>query len=139
MEKEKFKGDDIKLKNIYMKANEIIEKKYQKENFLNLNDITKFINFRKISYGKIDDVDIIFAMFFVYRFTEEKIIEVLKKELHIQSINMKQTLIYDMPIGTLTFTIGEKNTIQIITFFKPPITNEEITNLKNICISLTSN
>ena len=95
-------------------------KKYQKENFLNLNIITKFINFRKISYGKIDNVDIIFAMVFVYRFTEEEIIEDLKKELHIQSIDMKQILIYDMLIGTLTYTIGDKNKIQIITFFKPP-------------------
>ncbi len=70
--------------------------------------MTKFINFRKISYGKIDDVDIIFAMVFVYRLTEGEIIEDLKKKLHIQSIDIKPTLIYDMPIGTLTSTIGEK-------------------------------
>jgi len=139
LEKEKFKSDNIKLFNNYMKAKDIIEKKYQKENFLNLNDITKFINFRKISYGKIDDVDIIFAMVFVYRFTEEEIIEDLKKELHIQSIDMKPSLIYDMPIGTLTYAIGEKNKIQIKTYFKAPLTNDEITNLKNVFISLTSN
>ena len=107
-----------------MKAKDIIEKKYQKENFLNLNDITKFINFRKISYGKIDDVDIIFAMVFVYRFTEEEIISDLKKELHIQSIDMKPTLIYDMSIGTLTYTIGEKNKIQIKTYFEGPLTSD---------------
>jgi MoxR-like ATPase len=139
LEKEIFKGDDIKLYNNYLKAKDIIEKKYQKENFLNLNDITKFINFRKISYGKIDDVDIIFAMVFVYRFTEEEIISDLKKELHIQSIDMKPTLIYDMPVGTLTYTIGEKNKIQIKTYFEGPLTGDEITNLKNIFIPLTSN
>ena len=139
LEKEKFKNDDIKLFNNYIKAKEIIEKKYQKENFLNFNDITKFINFRKISYGKIDDVDIIFAMVFVYRFTEEEIISDLKKELHIQSIDMKPTLIYDMPIGTLTYAIGEKNKIQIKTYFNRPLNSEEITNLKNLFISLTSN
>jgi hypothetical protein len=118
LEKEEFKGDAKGLYNNYIKAKNIIEKKYQKENFLNYNDISKFINFRKISYGKIDDVYIIFAMVFVYRFTEEEIIEDLKKELHIQSIDMKQIFIYDMLIGTLTYTIGDKNKIQIITFFK---------------------
>jgi len=38
LEKEIFKGDDIKLYNNYMKAKDIIEKKYQKENFLNLKE-----------------------------------------------------------------------------------------------------
>lgn len=52
---------------------------------------------------------------------------------------MKPTLIYDMPIGTLTYKIGENNKIQIKTFFNGPLTSEEITNLKNIFISLTSN
>ena len=61
---------------------DIIEKKYQKENFWNLNDISKIINF-------------------VYRFTEEEIISDLKQELQIQLIDMK-------PIGTLTYKI-EKN------------------------------
>ena len=78
-------------------------------------------------------------MVFVYRFTEEEIKDVLKKELHIQSIDMKPTLVYDISIGTLTYTIGEKNKIQIKTYFNAPLTNEEITNLKNIFISLTSN
>ena len=108
LEKEEFKGDSIRLFDNYKKAKEIIEKKYQKENFLNLNDISKFINFRKVSYGKIDDVSIIFSMIFVYRFTEEEIISDLKQELQIQSIDMKPTLIYDMPIVTLTYKIGEK-------------------------------
>jgi midasin (ATPase involved in ribosome maturation) len=44
-----------------------------------------------------------------------------------------------MPIGTLTYKIGENNKIQIKTFFNGPLTSEEITNLKNIFISLTSN
>lgn len=78
-------------------------------------------------------------MVFVYRFTGEEIIEDLKKELHIQSIGMKPTLIYNMPIGTLIYTIREKNKIQIKTYFKAPLTNEEITNLKNIFIYLASN
>ncbi len=47
-------------------------------------------------------------MIFVYRFTEEEIISYLKQELQIQSIDMKPILIYDMPIGTLTYKIGEK-------------------------------
>jgi len=95
-----------------------MEKKYQKEIFLNLNNISKFINFRKVSYGKIDNILIIFAMIFLYRFTEEEILSDLKQKLQIQSIGMKPILIYDMPLGTLTYKIGEKNKIQIKTYFK---------------------
>ena len=135
LEKEEFKGDSIRLFDIYQKAKEIIEKKYQKENFLNLNDISKFINFRKVSYGKIDDVSIIFSMIFVYRFTEEEIISDLKQELQIQSIDMKPTLIYDIPIGTLTYKIKEKNKIQIKTYFKNKLTNDEKNLLNNYFIS----
>ena len=139
LEKEEFKGDSIKLFDNYIKAKDIIEKKYQKENFLNFNDISKFINFRQISYGKINDVSIIFAMVFVYRFTEQEIINDLKQELQIQSIDMKPTLIYDMPIGTLTYKIGENNKIQINTFFNRPLKPKEIQDFKNCFISLTSN
>ena len=106
---------------------------------MNFNDISKFINFRKISYGKISDVSIIFAIIFVYRFTEEEIINDLKQELQIQSIDMKPTLIYDMPIGTLTYKIGEKNKIQIKTFFNKPLKPEEIEHLRSCFNSLTSN
>ena len=139
LEKEEFKGDAAGLYNNYIKAKDIIEKKYQKENFLNFNDISKFINFRKISYGKINDVSIIFAMVFVYRFTEEEIINDLKQELQIQSIDMKPSLIYDQPIGTLTYKIGEKNKIQIKTFFNRALTNEEKKNFNSHFVSLTSN
>ena len=107
LEKTEFKDDLTSLFNCYKKAKNIIEKKYQKENFLNLNDITKFIRFRQMSYGKIEDVSLIFAIIFVYRFTEEEIISDLKKELQIQSIDMKPTIYYDCPIGTLTYKIGE--------------------------------
>ena len=139
LEKEQFKNDHIKLYDNYIKAKEIIEQKYQKENFLNFNDISKFINLRKISYGKINDVSIIFAMVFVYRFTEEEIINDLKQELQIQSIDMKPSLIYDMPIGTLTYKIGESNKIQIKTFFNRKLEDDEIKELKSCFISLTSN
>ena len=78
-------------------------------------------------------------MVFVYRFTEEEIISDLKQELQIQSIDMKPTLIYDMPIGTLTYKIGEKNKIQIKTYFKNKLKNDEKNLLNNYFISLTSN
>ena len=78
-------------------------------------------------------------MIFVYRFTEEEIISDLKQELQIQSIDMKPTLIYDMPIGTLTYKIGENNKIQIKTYFKKALTNDEKNKLNNYFISLTSN
>ena len=98
LEKEEFKSDSIRLFDNYKKVKDIIEKKYQKENFWNLNDISKIINF-------------------VYRFTEEEIISDLKQELQLQSIDMKLTLIYDIPIGTLTYKIREKNKIQIKNLF----------------------
>ena len=116
LEKEEFKGDSIRLFDNYKKAKDIIEKKYQKENFWNLNDISKIINF-------------------VYRFTEEEIISDLKQELQIQSIDMKPTLIYDIPIGTLTYKIREKNKIQIKTYFKNKLTNDEKNLLNNYFIS----
>ena len=74
-------------------------------------------------------------MIFVYRFTEEEIISDLKQELQIQSIDMKPTLIYDMPIGTLTYKIGERNKIQIKTYFKNKLTNDEKNLLNNYFIS----
>ena len=138
LEKEKFRNDIYKLYWIYMIAKYIIEKKYLKSNFYNLNDIIKYINFRKISYGKIDN-DIIYSIIFIYRFTEEEIIEDLKKELQIQLFDINPTLVYDMPIGTLTYIITERNKIQIKTYFNKPLTNEEKINLKNNFISLTSN
>ena len=52
---------------------------------------------------------------------------------------MKPTLIYDMPIGTWTYKIGEKNKIQIKTYFKKELTNDEKNTLNNYFISLTSN
>lgn len=83
--------------------------------------MTKFINFRKISYGRINDVSIIFAIIFVYRFTEEEITNALKWVLQIQSIDTKLTLIYDVPIITLAYKKGEKNKIQAKIFFNMPL------------------
>ena len=48
-------------------------------------------------------------MVFVYRFTEEEIINDLKQKLQIQSIDMKPFLINNQQIGYLTYKIGEKN------------------------------
>ena len=139
LKKEEIEEVGQKLYEIYMKAKCIMEKKYQRENVFNLNDIFKFINFRKISYGKINDVSIIYALIFLYRFTEEEIINDLKKELQIQSIDMEPTLFYDMPKGTLTYKIGNNNEIKIKTFFKGPLNSEQIEDLERCFNTLTSN
>ena len=139
LEKEEIEEDGKKLYEIYMKAKYIMEKKYQRENVFNLNDIIKFINFRKISYGEINDVSIIYALIFLYRFTEEEIINDLKKQLQIQTIDMEPTLFYDKPIGTLTYKIGNNNEIQIKTFFEEPLNSEQIEDLERCFNTLTSN
>ncbi len=85
IEKEEFKGDSIRLFDNYKKAKDIIEKKYQKENFGNLNDISKFINFRKVSYGKIDDVSINFYKILFH-------IVWIEKKIFVNYVKMKNIL-----------------------------------------------
>ena len=48
---------------------------------------------------------------------------------------MKPTLIYDIPIGTLSYKIRGKNKIQIKTYFKNKLTNDEKNLLNNYFIS----
>lgn len=89
LEKEPFKEDMIILYNAYKEVKYLLEYTYQKENSINLNDITKYISFRKISYGKIEDISIILSLIFVYRFPEEKIIKEIQDTLNITSMNIK--------------------------------------------------
>ena len=136
LEKEPFKEDMIILYKAYKEVKYLLEYTYQKENSINLNDITKYISFRKISYGKIEDISIILSLIFVYRFPEEKIIKEIQDILNITSMNIKPSIIYDVPPGTLTYKIGEKNLISIKTFKN--FTEDEKEILKNKFISLTS-
>ena len=139
LENEKYYSDAESLYANYIKAKSLLEKKYQKENFFNLNDISKYIDLRRISYGQINDISILYAIIFIYRFNEEKIIEDLKKELDIKTINMRPSLIYDLPLGKLIYRIGENNKIIIKTFFGKPLTDQEKNKLNNAFVSLTSN
>ena len=121
----------------------MIEQKYQKENFFNLNDIAKYIEFRKISYGEIDDISIIFALIFVYRFSEPEIISDLKQKLQIQSIKIRPSLDYENSEESSTILIDKidekiKIKIKIKAFFKDKLSYEEKNNLQKKFNSLNS-
>ena len=108
---------------------------YQKENSINLNDLSKYISFRKISFGKIEDITIILALIFLYRFPEQKIIKDIQEIIDITSINIKPSIIYDNPPDTLTYIIGENNKISIKTYKKFSPEEKEVLQKKFISLN----
>jgi MoxR-like ATPase len=65
LEKEKFKEDSNILIDAYKKIKNLLENKYQKQNSINLNDISKYISFRRISFGQIDNIIIILSIWYI--------------------------------------------------------------------------
>ena len=138
LEKEEFRDDYKKLYENYKKTKILIEKNFQKDNLLNLNDISKYIEFRKVSY-KMLDADFIYAIIFVYRFSEIEVQKAIIEELGLMTLKFYPTIEYDNPIGTLNIIISEKSKIELKTYFKKKSPYENQFELKQKFYSLTSN
>ena len=117
LENEEFREDYKKLYDNYKKTKILIEKRFQKDNALNLNDISKYIDLRKVSYKSLD-ADIIYAMTFAYRFPEIEIQKSVIEELGLTTLKFYPSIEYDNPIGTLNIIISDKSKIQLKTYFK---------------------
>ena len=94
---EEYKKDYKKLYESYKKAKILMEKCFQKDNTLNLNDISKYIELRKVSYKSLE-ADIIYAMIFAYRFPE---------------IEIQKAVIEDLGLTTLKFILLKNMIIQL--------------------------
>lgn len=135
---EEFKEDYKKLYENYKKTKILIEKRFQKDNTLNLNDISKYIELRKVSYKSLES-DIIYAMIFAYRFPEIEIQKAVIEELGLTTLKFYPSIEYDNPVGTLNIIISDRSKIQLKTYFKDKLSFEKKQELTKKFYSLTSN
>ena len=124
---EEFKEDYKKLYENYKKTKILIEKRFQKDNTLNLNDISKYIELRKVSYKSLES-DIIYAMIFAYRFPEIEIQKAVIEELGLTTLKFYPSIEYDNPVGTLNIIISDRSKIQLKTYFKDKLSFEKNKN-----------
>ncbi len=91
-------------------------KEFSNENILTLNDISKYIMFRNITNGCVDE-SIISQMIFAYRFIQKDDIEKILNKLNLLSMKFSPTFQYSDPPEELSIFINNKikNPIKIKT------------------------
>ncbi len=86
-------------------------KEFSNENILTLNDISKYIMFRNITNGCVDE-SIISQMIFAYRFIQKDDIEKIFNKLNLLSLKFSSTFKFSYPLKKLSIFVNNKIKIQ---------------------------
>lgn len=107
-----------------------IAKDNNSASILTLNDVVKYIIFRKATYTKFDK-DIIMQMIFAYRFINEETIKEVKKQINVKDMNFSPSFAYNTEKTLLNINVKSDDSKEFregvnIDLFSNQINTEEI-------------